>query len=118
MKHLLFLSLFLTCGCSSSITQEKSNSETQNGTVHSVAPVIIEARIIECIGCDKYCVYNIELINVIKNSIGAKLDSHIKIARLSWENQPELNKVYTLELCYYNDERPAYWFKILKFKEK
>lgn len=116
MKRLLVVSLVLVCGCNGKVTQEEQGKLGRYS--HSNAPVIIEARIIELnVGCDKYCYYNIELIKVIKNSIKAKLDSRIKAAKYSWESQPEINKTYTLELEYYNDN-PADGFKIISFKEK
>jgi len=119
MKHFLFLSLVLVCGCSGKIPQEeKSNFDTQTGIVHSDAPVVIEARIVGGGYGNKYYYYDIEPTKVIKNSIEANLDSRIKVARVNYESQPELNKTYTLELGYYNEAHPEYGLKIIRFKEK
>jgi len=79
---------------------------------------MIEARIVEDHGGDKYYYYDIKVMKVVKNSIAANLDPPIKVARVNYETQPELNKTYTLDLDYYNKAHPEYGLKITGFKEK
>jgi len=81
----------------------------------SQAPVIIEGEVIGAKGCDKYCLYNVKLVKVIKNISTVKLDSEIKVARLNTLSQPKLNERYVLKLDLYNGIHPEYGLKILGF---
>ncbi len=106
-------------GCNGKVEQEQTiRANTEPGTVSTGAPVTLEARIVEVHACRKYCYYDIKVIKVIKNSIEVKLDSRVKVARVSYETQPELNKTYILDLDYYNKAHPEYGLKIVSFKGK
>jgi hypothetical protein len=119
MRRFLFLSLLLLSGCSVKTAQkETSDINAETPLVHSAALVVIEARILSSPGCDKYCLYSVELIKILKNSTGLKLDSPLSVWRRSFESQPELNIIYIMYLDCYNDAHPEYGFKILAFTEK
>jgi hypothetical protein len=98
--------------------KQEVNTKRMAEDVNAESPVIVEARIVKWYGCDKYCVYDIIVIKVNRNLIATNLDSPLKVTRVNYEIQPELNKIYTLNLDYYNKAHPEYGLKIAELKEK
>jgi hypothetical protein len=120
MKNLyLFVALVFLFGCGASGSRNETNSpNSQAPTPTKKAPVVIEGRVVGGGTGDKYYYYDVQPTKVLINTLDAKLDEQIKVARVNYESQPVLHKEYILSLDYYNEAHPEHGFKIVTFKEK
>ncbi|MBU1533832.1 hypothetical protein KKF84_00845, partial [Myxococcota bacterium] len=95
MKYYFLFSvcLVMVTGCKKkSEPVQTTNPKPPAQTITAGAPVVLEARIVEDLGGDKYHYYTVEVVRVVKNSINVKLGSRIKVARVNTEAQPVLNR--------------------------
>jgi|GEM_PF-3963088 len=121
MKWVAVLSVLIMFGCSGPTPPSPGASIVSDSKAEEAAPtvpVIIEAKITGGGGGSKYYWYDINPTKVIKNTIDAKLSSHVKVAIQNDMPQIEVGKTYVLNLVYYNESHPEYGLKIESFNEK
>jgi hypothetical protein len=105
MKWITIIFLMLSLGCKSHIPNEPD------------APIIIEAEILNAQGGSKYSWYKIEIKKAPEDS-SLEQGSKIQVARLSSSTQPGIDKIYSLNLDWYNPEKTEHGYVITELEEK
>jgi len=121
MKRLAIIVLLLLCVAAAIVFwphEADTIQQTPKQNITISASVVVLADVISGGTGDKYYYYDISISKVIKNSLPVKLKSTMKVARVNYDSQPDLNKEYVIGLEYYNEGVPKYGLKIVTFKQQ